>query len=125
MFYWSQHWAKLHTALKRSRELTTDESFAIMNYMYLSIGQHTAAAKHYNTALYQCNGYQSMATRFLVQEFDIKLSQGRNIKRIVEKLEAIGSVANASKSGRPNTATNEAKCEIAANSAKVTSPFIC
>ncbi len=73
------------------------------------MGQRIAAVKHY----YQCNGNQSMAARFLAQEFDIEPPQGRNIKRIVEKFEATGSVANASKSGRPNTATNEAKCEEA------------
>ena len=54
-----------------------------------------------------------MAARCLAQEFDIEPPQGRNVKRIVDKFEATGSVANASKSGRPTTATNEAKCKEA------------
>ena len=73
------------------------------------MNQRIAAVKHY----YKCNEQPTMAARRLAQEFDINPPQGRNIRLIVEKFEATGSVATAKKSGRPKTATNVAKAEEA------------
>ena len=56
---------------------------------YLSMNQRIAAVKHY----YKCNEQPTMAARRLAQEFDINPPQGRNIRLIVEKFEATGSVA--------------------------------
>ena len=54
-----------------------------------------------------------MAARRLAQEFDINPPQGKNIRLIVEKFEATGSVVTAKKSGHLKTATNVAKAEEA------------
>ena len=73
------------------------------------MNQRIAVVKHYD----KCNEQPMMAACRLAQEFNINPPQGRNIRLIVEKFEATGSVATAKKSGHPKMATNVAKAEEA------------
>lgn len=71
----------------------------------LNLQQRIAAIRLY----YSNNGNSTEASRQLTEEFDIQLVQGRNIKAIVTKFNTTGSVKDAPRSGRPLSATTDAK----------------
>ena len=73
--------------------------------MQLNLQQRIEAVRLY----YSNNGNSTEASRQLTEEFDIQLVQGRNIKAIVTKFNTTGSVKDASRSGRPPSATNDTK----------------
>lgn len=57
---------------------------------------------------YKCQENSAEASRQLAIQYDINPPQGRNIKAIVYKFEETGSVADATRSGRPKLATCDA-----------------
>lgn len=67
--------------------------------------QRIAAIKFY----YQAGSNATEASRLLSAEYHIPQVQGRNIKVLVDKFENTGSVNDAPRSGRPNTATCDEK----------------
>lgn len=66
--------------------------------------QRIAAVRFY----YMSDMNAAEASRRLSEEYQIHEVQGRNIKSLVRKFEETGSVMDASRSGRPRTATTEA-----------------
>lgn len=72
---------------------------------HLSLNQRVSVVIHY----YECGRSLRETSRRLAKEFGINKVNHKTIKRIVEKFNETGSVADAPKAGRPSTVNTEAK----------------
>ena len=60
---------------------------------------------------YSCGCNAAETSRILSKKFGCSLVHGNNIKAIIDKFNETGSVKDAERSGRPVTATTDAKAD--------------